>query len=113
MSQGKPCIVKNPVVEEILTEKWMEKMENYQDFVEMMNALTDDVKELQALRMNVDIIKKLKKMFGENITNEAVKKNAERLSAARKAGTLAVASSGLLNTKAVGAAVKTNTFFGA
>lgn len=50
MKKGKPFIVKNPVVEEILTEKWMEKIQNYQDFVEMMNALTDDVKELQALR---------------------------------------------------------------
>lgn len=112
MSQGKPFIVKNPVVDEILTEKWIEKIQNYQDFVDMMNALTDDVKELQALRLNVDITKKLKKMFGENITNEAVKKIAERLSAERKAGTLTVASSGLLNTKAIGVAVKTNTFYG-
>ena len=112
MSQGKPFIVKNPVVDEILTEKWIEKIQNYQDFVDMMNALTDDVKELQALRLNVEITKKLKKMFGENITNEAVKKIAERLSAERKAGTLTVASSGLLNTKAIGVAVKTNTFYG-
>ncbi|MDO5348067.1 MAG: hypothetical protein Q4F14_05920, partial [Bacillota bacterium] len=98
--------------DEILTEKWIEKIQNYQDFVDMMNALTDDVKELQALRLNVEITKKLKKMFGENITNEAVKKIAERLSAERKAGTLTVASSGLLNTKAIGVAVKTNTFYG-
>lgn len=51
-------------------------------------------------------------MFGENITNEAVKKNAEKLNKARLSGMVTVGATGMLNaTKAV-AVVKKNTFYG-
>lgn len=111
-SNGKPFEVKNPVIDEVLTEKWEEDEQNYTDFVNMMEALTEDLNKLNSDATNASVIKQLQAMFGENITNDAVKKNAEKLNKARLAGTVTVGATGILNaTKAV-AAVKKNTFYG-
>jgi hypothetical protein len=111
-SNGEPFEVRNPVVDEVLTEKWVEDKQNYKDFVNMMKALTDDLDRLNKDVTNASAIKQLQIMFGETITNDAVKKNAERLNKARLAGTVTVGATGMLNaTKAV-ASVKKNTFYG-
>lgn len=78
-SNGKPFEVKNPVIDEVLTEKWEEDEQNYTDFVNMMEALTEDLNKLNSDATNASVIKQLQAMFGENITNDAVKKNAEKL----------------------------------
>lgn len=78
----------------------------------MMKALTDDLDRLNKDVTNTSVIKQLQIMFGETITNDAVKKNAEKLNKARLAGTVTVGATGMLNaTKAV-ASVKKNTFYG-
>lgn len=51
-------------------------------------------------------------MFGETITDSAIKEYAAALNEARNAGSLSVSSSGTLNTNNLGAAVRKNTFFG-
>lgn len=109
-----PFEVKNPVVDEVLTEKWTEDTQNYKDFVAMMKSLTADVQELCSASINTDITTLTKKMFGETVTEYAVKKNAEKTDAARRAGTLGVTGAGVLTTatKATAATVKGNTFFG-
>lgn len=112
-SNGEPFEVRNPVVDEDLTEKWKEKKQNYRDFVSMMKALTDDAEKLRQQTFNVNIIAQLRKMFGETLTNQVVQEqSANTIGNARKAGTLGVASSGLLNTSRVAAGVKKNTFYG-
>lgn len=111
-ANGKPFEVKNPVVDEVLTEKWEEDLQNYKDFVSMMDTLTGDLDKLNKELTNASVIKQLQMMFGEDVTNEAVKKNADKLNKARAEGAVTVGATGLLNpTKAV-AAVKKNTFYG-
>ena len=111
-SNGKPFKVKNPVVDEVLTEKWEEDEQNYTDFVNMMEALTEDLDKLNANSINASIIKQLQKMFGESITNYAVKMDAEKLNKARLAGTVTVGATGMLNASNTVATVKKNTFYG-
>ena len=110
-SHGKPFPVKNPVVDELLTEKW-EEGSNYQDFVDMMKSLTKDVNELARYEINKDINQVVKKMFGETITDAAIKEYAAALNDSRNAGILSVSSAGTLNTNNSGVSVKKNTFFG-
>lgn len=110
-SGGVPFVVKNPVVDEVLTEKWSEG-NNYKDFVSMMNALTSDVKALRGFSTNTDTNKIVKKMFGETITNAVITDYARRISEARVNGNLAVKSNGVLNTDKAGISVKKNTFYG-
>lgn len=110
--KGKPFEVKNPIVDEVLTEKWKEDLQNYNDFVGMMNALKEDLEKLINELTNASSIIQLQKMFGENVTNEAVKKNANKLNEARAAGTITVGSTGMLNPDKAVAAVRNNTFYG-
>ena len=110
-SHGKAFPVRNPVVDELLTEKW-EEGSNYQDFVDMMKELTKDVDELAQYGVNKDINQVVKKMFGETITDSAIKEYAAVLNESRNAGSLSVSSAGTLNTKNSGVSVKNNTFFG-
>ena len=108
---GAPFDVKNPVVDEILTEKW-EEGNNYKDFVDMMRALTFDIKTLQGHSINTDINELVKKMFGETITKAAIEDYANQISEARTAGRLSVSETGTLNTNASGVPLKKNTFYG-
>lgn len=110
-SINKPFDVKNPVVDEVLTEKWHEG-HNYQDFVRMMHSLTEDVSKLASLSLNSDINELIRRMFGESVTNEAIKKYAEDYSKVRGNGTLFVNSNGTLNTRGDGVVVSKNTFYG-
>lgn len=107
-----PFEVRNPVVDEVLTEKWEENPKNYEDFVQMMRSLTRDIQKLKLAKTNIDIVLQLKVMFGESVTNEVVKESADLTGKARKAGTLAVGATGILNTSKVGATVKPNNFYG-
>lgn len=106
-----PFVVKNPVVDEILTEKWNEG-NNYQDFIEMMQSLTKDVEELQSFYINSDTNDLVKKMFGENITNIVIKSFAKQLNESRDSGNISVNSKGMISTNKTGLPVKKNTFYG-
>ena len=110
-AKGKPFEVKNPVVDEILIEKWSEA-NNYSDFVDMMKALTYDVKALQASHINADMNKLMKKMFGESITTDAILEYAKKISEARNSGNLSVTKDGVLKTDSRGIPVRKNTFYG-
>lgn len=110
-SNGQPFDVKNPVVDEILTEKWREG-NNYNDFVAMIKALTKDVEKLRSIAINADANKIIKEMFGEAITNAVIKDYAQVLNETRTKGTLSVDSSGVLNINNLGKQVKKNTFYG-
>lgn len=112
MASGKPFEVCNPVVDEILTEKWEENIQNYHDFVCMIHNLTEDVSKLRSLTINNEMIEMMKKMFGENVTNAAVKENAAKVNVSRNTGTLAIGATGILNTGGAGIPVKKNTFYG-
>ena len=78
----------------------------------MMETLTEDLNKLNSDTMNASVIKQLQAMFGENITNDAVKKNTEKLNKARLAGTVTVGATGILNATNSVATVKNNTFYG-
>ena len=78
----------------------------------MMKELTKDVDELAQYGVNKDINQVVKKMFGETITDSAIKEYAAVLNESRNAGSLSVSSAGTLNTKNSGVSVKKNTFFG-
>ena len=106
-----PFEVRNPVVNEKLTEKW-EEGNNYRDFVDMMKALTADVTLLKQKTLNSEINPILKKMFGEVVTDYAITKFAKATTAARVNGTLSMDRNGTLNTNGLGAQVKKNTFYG-
>ena len=110
-SNGEPFIVKNPVVDEVLTEKWKEGS-NYQDFVSMMKSLTDDVNVLKTLSTNSDINALAKEMFGEAITNLVLTNYAKKLSETRAAGKLNIDPNGVLTIHATGIPVRKNTFYG-
>ena len=110
-SNDKPFTVKNPVVNEVLTEKWAEG-NNYQDFVSMMQSLTKDVKILRSYSYNTDINTITKKMFGETVTNAVLKDFAKEINNARQASTLSITSSGVLSTSSSGIPIKKNTFYG-
>lgn len=112
ISNGKPFKVYNPVVDELLTEKWQEDSQNYIDFINMVRKLESDVIQLESKKLNKDIDLLLKTMFGETITNEAIKEYAKILNENRNKGVLAVDSKGRLNSLGLGKTVKKNTFYG-
>lgn len=107
-----PFVVKNPVVDETLSEKWEEDIQNYRDFVSMIDSLKQDVAKLRTLTINSDMNALMKKMFGETVTNEAIMEYAKKMNENRSEGVLSVDSAGRLNTKGVGASVRKNTFYG-
>ena len=112
ISNGKPFKVYNHVVDELLTEKWQEDSQNYIDFINMVRKLESDVIQLESKKLNKDIDLLLKTMFGETITNEAIKEYAKILNENRNKGVLAVDSKGRLNSLGLGKTVKKNTFYG-
>ena len=111
-AHSRPFLVKNPVVDEVLTEKWEENRNNYVDFIRMMSSLDKDVNKLIKTGNNTEIATLLRKMFGESITTTVIKEQAEIITNARELGALSVGPTGLLNTDNVGALVKKNTFYG-
>lgn len=111
-SKGEPFEVKNPVVNEVLTEKWVKDKNNYHDFTAMMQALTEDVARLHSYTINKDMDALMKKMFGENVTNTALLEYAKRIETARISDNLYVNSSGTLETDGSGTPVRKNTFYG-
>lgn len=114
-NNGRPFDVRNPVVDEVLTEKWEEDEQNYKDFVSMINALTEDVAKLSEVSTMTDVGIKLKEMFGESITSEVIKERAEFFSSARSKGKLGVDKYGklvILDEGTSVAEVKANTFYG-
>lgn len=110
-SNGQPFDVKNPVVDEVLTEKWHEG-NNYQDFIDMMKALTSDIYVLQQCSNNSEANQLTKKMFGEEIINVSILRYTKILNEARQTGKLSIDKSGTLNTRNIGTPVKRNTFYG-
>ena len=111
-SNGKPFEVRNPVVNEVLSEKWTENIKNYKDFISMIETLKKDIHRLNALSLNSDINTLLKEMFGEAVTNDAIKDYAKRIGVQREMGNLSVDSAGKLNTSNEGNKIRKNTFYG-
>ncbi len=112
LNKGRPFKVNNPVVNEVLTEKWEEDIQNYLDFVDMMDALTDDLNRLSSLVKGTEIGTLMKKMFGETVTTEVIKEHAEMISKARSSGKLTMKNDGGLQVVNEGVIVKPNTFYG-
>ena len=110
-NKGKPFVVKNPVVEEELSEKWKEG-NNFNDFVEMMKSLSSDIEQLKTRCINADINSLVKKMFGENVTNLVIKERAQRLNESRESGLLSVNSNGTITSNKNDTPIKKNTFYG-
>lgn len=112
-SKGKPFEIRNPVVDEILSEKWAENPKIFFDFSKMINALAHDILKLKAATINGDISSILKEMFGESITKDVIKERVETINHSRKNGLLGVTPTGVLSTLGTGIkAVKKNTFYG-
>ena len=111
-SNGRPFVVKNPVVEEVLSEKWTEDENNYRDFIYMVKSLNFAVDNLKKATINRDIVKQLQDMFGEKVTNDVLLERAELLNEARSNSSLYADAKGVLNTAGMGVAVKSNTFYG-
>jgi len=111
-SAGKPFVVKNPVVDEILSEKWDENIQNYKDFIAMIEALKKDIVCLKTLSINSDINILLKEMFGETVTNDAIKEYTKNISKQRNEGKLSVDSTGKINAANIGVPIRKNTFYG-
>lgn len=111
-SGGEPFEVRNPVVNEMLSEKWIEDTQNYKDFISMTEALKKDIHRLSALNINSDINTLLKEMFGETVTNDAIKEYAKSIGVQRDKGNLSVDSAGRLNTSNEGNKIRKNTFYG-
>lgn len=109
---GEPFEVRNPVVNEVLTEKWTENKNYYNDFVKMMRALTEYMQKLRMTSLNTDIVALVKEMFGENLTNDVIKDQSDHINFARANGTLGVTADGVLNTTMTVSTVKKNTFYG-
>ena len=76
-----------------------------------MKALTKDVDELAQYGIIKDINQVVKKMFGETITDSAIKEYAAVLNDSRNAGSLSVSSAGTLNTKNSGCLCKEKIHF--
>ena len=117
-SNNEPFVLNNPVVNENLTDKWMEDRRCYDDFVSMMESMSADVNELMRLDNSIELNKKIKEMFGEYITNEIIKEDAERLYNLKEKGALTLASDGSINEAVVNnykcdnvINVKRNTFY--
>ena len=111
-NRGRAFEVRNPVVDEVLTEKWNEDIHNYLDFTDMMESLTNDVNELDRLENGTDIGVLMKSMFGESVTTEVIKEQAGILSKARNNGLLSMDNNGRLQILNEGVTVKPNTFYG-
>ena len=111
-SGREPFEVRNPVVDELLTEKWEENKRNYTDFVGMMQALTADMQKLTMISTCTETGNQIKRMFGDEITVSVITEQAEAIKQSREAGRLWVNSSGILNWQAEGARVRNNTFYG-
>lgn len=111
-SNGEPFVVRNPVVDEILTEKWEDDITIYNEFVDMMNSLTEDIIKLKQADNKLSIVSQVKRMFGETVTNEVIKADSIPVKEAREKGMLAIDSLGKLNMKKEGTTVKKNTFYG-
>ncbi len=111
-SDGEPFEVRNPVVDEVLTEKWSENQQNYEDFIDMMRSLTKDIQRLATLSTNTEAAELIKKMFGEEITVSVIKEQAEIVRLARENGTLGINANGVLNTLSEGILLRKNTFYG-
>jgi len=111
-NEGNPFEIKNPVVDEILTEKWHENANNFYDFLEMVEALAQDIYKLQTYSTNRDMDALLKKMFGEKVTNDAIIENAQRIETARQSDRLFIDASGTIKTDNGEIPIKKNTFYG-
>ena len=111
-SGREPFEVRNPVVDELLTEKWEENKRNYTDFVGMMQALTADMQNLTMISTYTETANQIKRMFGDEITVSVIKEQAEAIKQSREDGRLWVNSNGMLNWQAEGTRVRNNTFYG-
>ena len=100
------------IVNEVLSEKWIEDTQNYKDFISMTEALKKDIHRLSALNINSDINTLLKEMFGETVTNDAIKEYAKSIGVQRDKGNLSVDSAGRLNISNEGNKIRKNTFYG-
>lgn len=111
----KRIVVLNPSnKKEDLSERWEGKPELYNTFVKFIQDFKVNWGQLNELQGLHEVAEELKRIFGENVTNEAFKEQATYLEKSRNNKVLAVISSGLLvaatTEKAV--AMERNTFYG-
>ncbi|WP_240190048.1 nucleotidyltransferase [Bacillus sp. P14.5] len=111
----KRIVVLNPSNnKEDLSERWDNNPELYLEFEKFVMDFKLNWEQLNEIQGLNEIANKLKKMFGENITNQVLKEQAIHLEKSRSNKNLAVIGSGLLvaatTEKAV--AMERNTFYG-
>lgn len=115
-------VVKNPTNHlEILSERWDTESEMYENFVKFINDFKqkwDEINDVKDIGF-IEVSLKLKEMFGEELINKGLRKQAKFTEAVRQSGNLGVTSGGLLAMAPLAAAkdidivkVKRNTFYG-
>lgn len=108
-------VVLNPTNDkEDLSEKWDGHPELYRSFVKFINDFKVNWEQLNELQGLDEISEKLKQMFGENATDQALKEQAKYIEKSRNKKGLAVIGSGLLVAASTENAVAMgrNTFYG-
>jgi hypothetical protein len=118
--RGKRIVVANPMNQkEDLSERWDDDVEAYRAFVEGIQELRESWRELNLLQSRprgaVTAADVLKKLFGENVTDDAFKDQAKAIQSAREEGKIGVEKSTGIITLAGGsgiAPVEHNSFYG-
>lgn len=109
-------IVRNPTNhDEDFSEKWDQNPDLYESFVEWVRAFHVIWRKVNGTKGIHNVSKILKEMFGETVTNIALKEQAEFMEKSRKADSLRLmAATGTLTTMSspVSIPVKRNTFHG-
>ncbi len=107
----------NPVChEEEFTERWDDHPERYTFFIEWIDSFKKDWESILDWNSNIDIVEKLKVLFGEDLTNAVIKEQAEYVNKLREAGQMGILGStgslySTLNSRNT-IKVRNNTFYG-
>jgi hypothetical protein len=109
-------VVLNPTnMDEDLSERWDNEIESYLKFVKWVNEFNSAWETINKAHGIQNIAKILKEMFGETVTDEALKEQTRIIESARKQNLLGVAAgAGILSSKSRtnSIPVKKNTFYG-
>ncbi|WP_455538671.1 SMODS domain-containing nucleotidyltransferase [Terrisporobacter sp.] len=97
-SNGKPIEIWNPINKnEKFSEKWEDDLQSYREFCEFINDFYNmwvSILKLHTLEEKSEVLKRL---FGENISKEAIKEQAEYINEFRKSNRIAIdTNSGML-----------------
>lgn len=113
MANGRLLIFNPANTTEELSERWKNDPELYEEFVEWVKQFDQIWMEINQSIGLQKISKLLGQMFGEEITEYAIKEQAEFVEAARKKRILRATPAGLIVTKEnAGKTILPNTFYG-